>query len=187
MKGKNTMYSSKVVGITGMPLAGKTLAAEILEEKGFSVVDMGDVVRKEMEKRDIPTEEVADFVNGQRDKKGMGAIAELTVPYLKESLEESNVVITGMRGWSEKKVFESHIDEDILMVALWASRETRKNRREERKREEDIKGQDFHERDLREIDNGIAKLMALSDVMIVNDGISIDELEEKIEKKVLRR
>jgi len=47
---------TEIYGITGMPLAGKTLLAEILEEKGFSVLDMGDVVRIEMEKRKIDVE-----------------------------------------------------------------------------------------------------------------------------------
>ena len=44
-------------GVTGMPLAGKTTVAGLLEKEGFEVVDMGDVVRKEMNKREVPTEE----------------------------------------------------------------------------------------------------------------------------------
>ena len=180
------MGSSRVLGVTGMPLSGKTTVARILERNGYTVVDMGDVVRKEMKNRGVPSENVAGFVNGQREDNGMDAIAELTIPYLKEAMARSDrIVITGMRGWSEKQRFEEFLDESFEVVAVWASRETRKRRREERMRKEDIEGQEFHERDLREIDNGMAKLMALSDSIIVNDDKSLDELEKEVRKRFL--
>jgi len=67
-----------IYGVTGMPLAGKTTVAGLMEEKGFEVVDMGDVVRKEMNKREVPTEETGKWVTKQRKEKGMDAIAQLT-------------------------------------------------------------------------------------------------------------
>ncbi len=181
------MYSGKVLGVTGLPLSGKTLVANMLEEKGFSVLDMGDVVRKEMESRDISSGKEAEFVNNQRDKNGMGAIAKISRKYLEKMMDGRDIVITGMRGWSEKKVFEEFLEDEMEIVALWASRQTRKKRRNKRMRKEDLKGQEFHERDLREINNGVAKLMALSDVLIINDGIDIEKLEEKVDEKVLSR
>ncbi len=181
------MYSGKVLGVTGLPLSGKTMVANMLEERGFSVLDMGDVVRKEMESRDMPSGKEAEFVNNQRDKNGMGAIAKISRKYLEKMMDGRDIVITGMRGWSEKKVFEEFLGDEMEIVALWASRQTRKNRRNKRMRKEDLKGQEFHERDLREINNGVAKLMALSDVLIINDDIEIEKLEEKVDEKVLSR
>lgn len=170
-------------GITGMPLAGKTVVAEMMEEKGYRLLDMGDVVRKEMEKRDIEVSKTGDFVVDQREEKGMDAIAQLSIPYLEDLLEETDkVVITGMRGWSEKERFEEATGRDMEIVSIWASRETRKKRRQERRRPEDRKGQSFHERDLREIENGMAKLISLSDHLILNDDISLDELKSKVFK-----
>lgn len=170
-------------GITGMPLAGKTVVAEMMEDKGYRLLDMGDVVRKEMDKRDIPTSKTGEFVTSQREEKGMDAIAQLSIPHLEEVLQETDqVVITGMRGWSEKKRFEREIDRDMDIIAIWASRETRKKRRKERRREEDRKGQSFEERDMREIENGMAKLISLSDHLILNDDISLDELRSKVYK-----
>ncbi len=165
-----------------MPLSGKTTVAEIMSERGFTVLDMGDVVRIEMERRGISTGNTGEFVNSLRDKHGMGAIAQLSLPYLEEVMEEKErIVITGMRGWSEKQVFEDETGEEIQVISVWASRSTRKERREERQREEDIHGQEFHERDLREIENGTGKLMALADHIIVNDSDSLKELEDKVE------
>lgn len=176
---------TEIYGVTGMPLSGKTLVAEFMENQGYTLLDMGDVVRIEMERRGIEPGNEGDFVNSLRDEHGMDAIAQLSTPYLQEVADEKEkIVITGMRGWSEKERFEKELDEEVEVVAVWASRETRKQRREDRNREEDVKGQDFHERDLREIDNGVGKLLALSDHMIKNDGISKEELREEVKQVV---
>lgn len=176
---------SKIYGVTGMPLSGKTLVAELMEEEGFKVLDMGDVVRIEMQKRNIETQETGNWVNSMREEHGMEAIAKLSVPYLNEILEESsNVVITGMRGWSEKKHFETETGEEIQVIGVWASRNTRRERRNERQRDEDIEGDEFHERDERELENGVGKLMALSDHVIKNNGVSEEVLGQKVNKLI---
>lgn len=175
----------KIYGITGMPLSGKTLVAEFMEDEGYTLLDMGEVVRIEMEKRNLPPGNEGEFVNSMREEHGMDAIAELSVPYLEEMIEEKDkIVITGMRGWSEKERFEKELDEELEIIAVWASRETRRKRRENRKRDEDVKGQSFHERDLREIENGVGKLLALSDHMIENDGIPKEELRREVKEVV---
>lgn len=172
---------TEIYGVTGMPLTGKTTVAQILNEEGFAVLDMGEIVRIEMEKRNKDVGETGDFVNSLRDQHGMDAIAQLSAPYLDEIIDEKEkVVITGMRGWGEKETFEEETGEEIDIVAVWTSRDERKKRREERQREEDLEGDDFHERDIREIENGVGKLMALSDHMIKNDTITEEQLEKKV-------
>lgn len=174
-----------IYGITGMPLAGKTTVADILEEEGYSVLDMGDVVREERDKRDIPVSDTGEFVNEQRDMKGMDAIAQLSIPYLKDLLEETEkIIITGMRGWMEKERFEAETQAEIEVIAVWASRRTRKQRMEARQRDEDVEGDSFHERDLRDLDNGVGKLIALSDHMIKNDAIDETELKERVNQLI---
>ncbi len=176
---------TQLYGVTGMPLSGKTSVADMMTELGFTKLDMGDVVRIEMEKRGIAPGNEGEFVNAMRDEHGMDAIAMLSIPYLEEVIDErEEIVITGMRGWDEKQRFEKETGEQLEVIAVWASRETRKKRRDERQREEDVEGQDFEERDEREIDNGVGKLMALSDHMIENDGITMEELEDGVEKIV---
>lgn len=171
----------KLYGVTGMPLAGKTTVAGLMQEKGFEVVDMGDVVRKEMKKRDISAEKTGDWVNQQREEKGMDAIAQITAPYVEEKISDE-IVITGMRGLNERKRFEEELGEQMQMIAVWASPETRQKRREERMRDEDREGDGFEERDQRELDNGVGRLMALSQHMLINDGQDIGKLEEKIDE-----
>ena len=177
---------TQIYGVTGMPLAGKTLVAEIMEnEEGFTVLDMGDVVRIEMEKRGIDVENTGDFVNSMRDEHGMSAIAKLSAPYLDEIIDEKEkIVITGMRSWDEKQRFEEETGESIEVIAVWTPRKERKKRREERQREEDMIGDEFHERDLRELNNGVGKLLALSDHLIKNSEISKEELKKKVNNTV---
>lgn len=176
---------TEIYGVTGMPLAGKTTVAEIMQEQGFEVLDMGDVVRKERDKKDIPASETGDFVNQQREEKGMDAIAQLSAPYLEEKVEDADrIVITGMRGWNEKERFEEETEEEIDIIAVWSSRNTRRKRRKKRQRKEDVEGDGFHERDIREIENGVGKLVSLSDHLIKNDELSMEELREKVNRVV---
>lgn len=166
-----------------MPLAGKTTVAGLLEDKGFEVVDMGDVVRKEMEKKEVPIQNTGKWVNRQRKEKGMDAIAELTEPYIEEK-DTDKIVITGMRGPSERRRFEDELEQNLEMIAVWASPETRRKRREERMREEDREGDEFKQRDQRELENGVGRLMALSQHMIINEDLSIEKLEKEVNKIV---
>ncbi len=176
----------EIYGITGMPLSGKTLAANIMQKEGFKVVDMGDIVRLEMDKRNLPVEKTKDFVNGMRDEHGEDAIARLTQPYLEEIIEENNkVIITGMRSIEEKTYFQKQNNQKLQVIALWSSEKVRKTRRQQRNRDEDIKGQKFRERDLREIQNGVGKLMALSDYLVKNEYEEEQKLENQIKKQVL--
>jgi dephospho-CoA kinase len=175
---------TKIIGVTGMPLSGKTTVAEILEDKmDYAVLDMGEVVRIEMKDRDIPVEKTGEFVNKMRETHGMDAIAQISTPYLEEILEAKNkIVITGMRSWDEKNRFEEETNTEIDILAIWTPRETRKERRENRQREEDQVGDEFHERDLREIENGVGKLTALSDHLIKNNNITEQELQQKVKQ-----
>ncbi|MFP4038199.1 MAG: AAA family ATPase [Candidatus Nanohaloarchaea archaeon] len=166
-------------GVTGMPLAGKTTVAEILEKKGLEKIGMGDVVRKERKKRGIPVEKTGEWVQNLREEKGRDAIAELTVPYI----EDEETAITGIRGLEEKKRFEEELGE-MEIIAVWASPETRRKRREKRQRPEDVESESFEKRDSRELDQGVGNLIALSDHLIVNEGLSIEELEEEVNRIV---
>ena len=172
---------TEIYGVTGMPLAGKTTVANMMKEQGFVVLDMGDVVRTEMQKRGVAAESTGDFVNSMREEHGMDAIAQLSIPYLQEIIHERDkIVITGMRGWDEKKRFEKETNETIEIIAVWASRKTRRKRREARQRDEDVEGDGFEERDLREIRNGVGKMISLSDYMIKNEAIGEKKLEQKV-------
>jgi dephospho-CoA kinase len=172
---------TQLFGVCGLPLSGKTTVADKLKEEGFHKVDMGDVVREEMKQRGMPAEETGEFVSALRDENGMDAIAQLTLPYVEEALQDNEkVVISGMRGWMEKECFEDNLSEELEIIGVWASRETRRSRERERGREED-KVSEIKERDEREIGHGAAKLIALADRLIVNEYSELESFEQEIQ------
>lgn len=172
----------KIYGITGMPLSGKTKAAEILQEQhNYELIDMGDIVRKEREKKGIKTEKTGQFVNQLREKHGRHAIAKLTTSYIKkEDFKNSKIVITGMRSLEEKQYFENNLETSLEIIAIWASQETRKTRMRKRQRPEDQNSETFEQRDQRELKNGVGNLMAKSEHLIKNDSNQIQELKQQI-------
>ncbi len=172
---------TEIYGVAGLPLSGKTTVADRMQQEGFTKIDMGDVVREEMDKRGIPAEETGEFVSALRQQNGMDAIAELTLPYVEEAIQDHDqIVISGMRGWVEKECFEDNLSEEIKVIAVWASREERRKREEARAREED-KVAEIEDRDEREIEHGAAKLITLADHLILNENISLEQFEERIE------
>ena len=66
----------RVMGISGMPGAGKALVSEIAGEKGVMTVSMGDIIREEAKKRGESTGETAENL---RKEHGQYIVAELTV------------------------------------------------------------------------------------------------------------
>lgn len=172
---------TQIYGITGLPLSGKTTVADKMTEEGFQKVDMGDVVREERDKRNISASKTGKFVSQLREENGMDAIAQLTLPYIQEALQENEkVVISGMRGWMEKECFEEYLSTELDIIAIWSSQKARAKRKESRGRDEDLVAE-IKDRDEREIKHGAAKLISLADHIIVNEFDTLEGFEKEIE------
>ena len=99
-----------------------------------------------------------------------------------EKIDKSHdkIVIDGIRNIEEMDFFREKLGKDFLLVAIHASPETRYKRLMDRKREDDNLTIDrIKNRDERELRWGIGVLIALADVIIVNEG-SLDEFKEKV-------
>lgn len=168
---------NNLYGVTGMPLSGKSEAAEILRENGFATLEMGDVVRIEKKERNLDRTEES-FVEAMREKHGKDAIARLSLPYFEKVMDEKEkIAIMGLRSLEEKHYFEDELDTEIDIISIWASPETREERRKKRGREDDEES--LYSRDAREIDYGIGGLIAKSDYLIKNNG-SLEDFREKV-------
>ena len=86
-----------------MPGAGKSTIAEGLRARGCTVVNMGDAVRAEAERRNIePTgDNLGRIMLELRERDGPGAVAHLIKP-LVSGVRGGTVVIDGIR--SDKEV-----------------------------------------------------------------------------------
>lgn len=172
-----------VIGVAGMPGAGKSTVVDIAKESGYSIVVMGDEVRREAESRGLePTpENLGALMFELRRLEGEVAVARRCMPKIKAGGRK--VIVDGIRSLSEVEEFKGHFP-NFLLLAVHASPETRFKRLYRRSRSDDPKNWGvFRERDLRELEVGLGDVIAMADYMVVNEG-GLEALREKV-KEVL--
>lgn len=181
------MTSDKlVIGLAGMPGAGKSAVVKVAEETGYAIVVMGDIVREEVEKRSMkPTpKNVGKIMLELRRMEGEAVIARRCVPKIEKAMEQK-VLVDGVRSLSEVEEFEKHFLR-FSLVAVHASPETRFERLYRRRRSDDPRNWEIsHERDMRELTVGLGNAIAMAEYIIVNEG-SLKFVKDKI-REVLRR
>ncbi|KXH76359.1 MAG: hypothetical protein AM326_07155 [Candidatus Thorarchaeota archaeon SMTZ-45] len=176
----------KLVIVTGMPGAGKSGVAQAFHDAGIPVIVMGDVIREETRKRGLEPNpaNTKKVMLELRETKGAGAIALFCMNELKK-LESEIIVIEGCRSIAEIDVFDDCAD-SVVIVCVHASPKERYKRLRERNREDAPPSWEvFRERDIREISVGLGGVIALSDIMLVNEG-TIFEFQEQSKELVKR-
>lgn len=161
-----------------MPGAGKSTIAEGLESKGYTIINMGNAVREEAQKRNLePTgTNLGKLMLELREKNGPGAVAELVKPKIEESKSEV-IVIDGIRSNSELDVLRKY--GKVKLLAIHASTDTRFDFLKKRGRSDDPQTEEnFAERDSRELGVGISNSIALADESISNNNLTKEQLVE---------
>ena len=184
------MKEKIVVGVAGMPGAGKATMKEMVEKLGYPVIVMGDEVREETRRRGmkLTPENVGMVMLKLREEEGLAVVAKRCVPKI-EKAQGKVVIVDGIRSLHEVNEFKRHFP-NFTLIAIHASPETRFQRLFQRKRSDDPEGwETFVERDLRELSVGLGSAIATADHMIINEGTKAqldrrvhDILEEVIEK-----
>jgi len=158
-----------------MPGAGKGEIAEAFQAIGVPVIVMGDVIREEARLRGLEPnpENTKTVMLDLRAKDGLGAIALRCLKDLKQQTSDV-VVIEGCRSVAEIDVFDDFAD-DVKIICVHSAPNVRFARLRNRGRDDaPQEWATFRERDLREISVGLGAVIALSDIMLVNEG-TIDE------------
>jgi len=179
------MEQKKVIAISGMPGAGKGVASEAGKSLGFDVLVLGDVIREETERRGIePTpKNMGDVMLELRANEGVAVVAKRLLPKI-EGCRSSTVIVEGVRSVHELQ--ELQHNHEVITVAIHASPRTRFQRLLSRKRSDDPKTWDvFFERDYRELNVGLGHVIALADLVLVNEG-TIAELQLEFKKEITR-
>ncbi len=160
-----------VVGLAGMPGAGKATFRKMVNEMGYPAVVMGDEIREEARRRGLnPTPENLGMVMLKlREEQGPAIVAERCVPKIKKT-KARVVIVDGIRSLHEAEEFKRHFPK-FFLIAIHASPETRFKRLFRRRRTDDPKNwQTFMERDSRELGVGLGSVITTADHMIVNEG-----------------
>ena len=188
-----------VVAIVGMCGAGKSVVSDELVKKGFGYVRFGQITLDEIKKKGLEVNEKNERAvrEGLRKKYGMAAFAILNIPKIDNQLKsEKNkgVIADGLYSWSEYKILKERYGNRLVVLAVYASPETRYERLIKRKIEKGDKDIRFRKiarkdaisRDYSEIEN-IEKggPIAMADYTIVNE-YSHRELKSNT-NKFLRR
>ncbi len=182
------MSKRVLICVTGMPGSGKSVISKTLSKLASRIVSMGDAVREEAKRRGLPTDlkTMMKLAQQLREEHGPAAVAKLVLKMLGE---EGTYVIDGVRSLHEIEVFRKF--GDVLIVAVHASPKTRFSRLSARGRKDDPKSwEEFVARDMKELGFGIGDVIALADIMVVNEDKSPEDVaNEALEavKRVLRR
>lgn len=172
----------RVIAFVGLPLSGKTTASKVAEDMGIPVICMGDVVRDEAKRRNLPlTDEVlGKIANELREKEGMDAIAKRCIPLIREKGKDFGVVVVdGVRGIAEVETFKKAFD-DFILIAIDSPLELRFQRALKRKRSDDIESiEELRERDRRELSWNLGKALEVADFTVENRE-SLEDFREKI-------
>ena len=169
--------------MSGMPGAGKGVASQAGKQLGFDVFVLGDVIREETERRGLdPTpQNMGAVMLDIRAKEGPAVVAKRLLTKIEQS-KASTVIIEGVRSLHE--VNEIRTKYEVIPLAIHASPKTRFQRLLSRNRSDDPKTwETFQERDFRELDVGLGHVLALADVLIINEG-NIAELQLVFKKAV---
>ena len=154
-----------------MPGAGKSEVANTFHNAGYPLIVMGDVIREETKSRGLEAnpENTKKVMLELRKLHGPGAVAIRCIDGLCNQKSDI-IVIEGCRSIAEIDVFDDYAEE-LTIVCVHTSPKMRFARLQERNRDDAPPTWEvFRERDIREISVGLGGVIALSDIMMINEG-----------------
>lgn len=173
----------KILAIVGMAGSGKSTLAEHFKNQNLPVLSFGDLIREEIKKRGLEITPITEPIVREevRNEYGMDACVKLSLPWIKTNLiENSFVIIDGMRSFSEYKSLKQEFGDKLVVIALFTSKHIRYQRLTSRTtrpfQKDEAEARDY--REIEKIEQG--GTIAMADFMILNDGTK-EELFKKLE------
>lgn len=162
-----------VIGTVGLPGSGKGEAAAVARDLGIPVVTMGDVVRQATRDRGLdPEQHHGDVASRLRREDGPAAIAERSLPMIREHLaaeDVETVLVDGLRSPAEVDRFADAFGDAFVLVSIEAPFEVRAERLRGRGREQtDVDVSDLKHRENRELGFGMGEVIEMADITVEN-------------------
>lgn len=153
----------KLICISGMPGAGKSVASDFFVKKGYKFVRFGQITLNEIKRRKLKPSEANQKQIREEFRKiyGMDAYAKLNYPVFKKLLKKNNVIADGLYSWSEYKFLKDKFGRRMLVIAIFApplQRYSRLSKRKPSLNDKNLRNHHFSEaeaklRDYNEIEN----------------------------------
>jgi len=166
----------KTLALVGMPGSGKSVVTEYLQKRGFQRIYFGDRVLNEVKARGLVlSPENERLVREEmRREQGMAVMAVLSLPVIRSA--QGKVVIDGLYSFSEYRLLRQELGEDLVLIAVVATRALRYSRLSTRPIRP-LTSTQAEERDLAEIEH-LEKggPIAIADYTLLNNGSQEDLL-----------
>lgn len=158
---------NKIIAVVGMCGSGKSIASDMLVEKGFQKVYFGGVTLDKLKEKglEVTPENEKMMREKLREDLGMGAFAKILLPKIQELAQDSDVVLDGLYSWDEYKILNEELGKEMKTIAIIADKKIRYRRLSEREIRP-LTRKEAKERDLAEIEN-IAKARHLLLMQII--------------------
>ena len=175
--------NKKIFAIVGMCGAGKSIASDYLEEKGYKKVYFGGVTMDKLKEKglEVTPENEKMIREGLRKELGMAAFAIVLLPKIKELSKDNDVVLDGVYSWDEVKVLKDELGDTLKVISIVVDKKIRYDRLKIREIRP-LTNIEADNRDISEIEN-IAKggPIVYADYFILNNG-TIEEYKNRLEE-----
>lgn len=161
----------KIIAFVGMPASGKSEAARIAAHMSIPVVNMGDVIREEVFRRELePNDSNTGMVaTDLRKCEGMDAVARRCISHIKKTNSEL-VVVDGVRGIAEVECFRREFGIGFVLISIYTPIKIRFSRVQKRGRSDDMDSiEKLRNRDKRELGWGMGEAIEASNIEIENN------------------
>ena len=185
---------NKLIAVVGMSGVGKSVVTSYLEEKGYNKIYFGGAIYKKMKEENIEIthESQREYREKIRKEHGMGVVAKILLPEIRESIKKQDTVLDGLYSWDEYIILENEFKDKLKMVCVVADKKLRYQRVGVRK-DRPFNLEDIKTRDISEIEN-LAKggPIGYADYYIFNNGDydacykRIDEILKDIDTEELK-
>jgi dephospho-CoA kinase len=171
----------------GMPGVGKSTLVDCLARRGWPVVYFGGITLDEVSTRGLEAcqENEKTVRESLRELHGQEAYAKLSLPTIRENLQQHPTIVDGLYSWAEYTHLRRELTNPMYVIAICADRDVRYARLANRK-VRPLSPSEAEQRDFAEIEN-IQKggPIAIADFTLLNNG-STDELLSEVDALVDR-
>ena len=171
----------RILLITGMPGAGKEELLNVARTLGIPFLRMGDIVREFYATSGAAEQglSVGQVANSEREKHGKNIWAKRAI----EKMSGDIFLVDGCRSMDEVNSYRE-LSAQVMIIGVHAPRMMRYQRLVRRAREDAPHSiMEFDERDNRELGWGLGNVIAMSDIMIVNDS-DLETFKAKVAKEL---
>ena len=175
-----------IICVIGLPGAGKSVFCSVSNELGFSVINMGDQIRKKIKKQGLSDDAktLSEMMIKLRKENGRSAVAEICIPIIKKS-QNKYIIIDGIRNIEEIKQFQKI--GQVISILITNTTERRMNFLIERGRNDaPLDKKTFKKRDKNEINIGLNQVMKMADIIIDNNELTKEEFKIKSKEILLK-